>query len=608
MIESGRLVAIKHAIFLALLILAMGLVLAPGRAGSRSEYQGVETIDLAEIQPGMKGYGLSVFRGSAVERFEVTVVGVVPNYLPREPIILIMCGGQNLDKTMLVAGMSGSPIFIEGRLAGALAYGWAFNREPMAGVTPIKNMIGSMKKFDSPLLSSKKSSDPGAALLARETAQPRGAGDPARDPSTDATTMMPLATPLFVSGFSPGGLDLLRRDLASLNLVPVAGGGFFGQDLDRGAIDRMGPGSAVGAALVTGDISMVATGTLTYRDGDDIIGFGHPFLSAGPLRLPLVTSDINAVISNQNISFKIGSPTAIVGELVADEQTGIVGKLGREPHSVPMLIKIRRDATHYRDQYRLRIASHPAITPLLIKAVLGEIIQAASPSFDPTTVRVKTRLTLSNYGEVQYEDVYPIAKGNISAGYLEPVVFFASNPFEKIQIEEAELDLEVVDDLKVAAIESVFAASDEVEPGTTLDVGVVLRPYNEAATVMHLLVPVPKDLSARAFKIKIAGGNRAEADTAAPRSVADMITFMHAVHESTLLTVTYAAPGQGVDVQGKRLRDLPPSVASTFTPKNDTEAGDAPLLVILTEPSPYVIVGSQSLTLPVKNADAGKGR
>lgn len=589
----------------AIFFVLVAMSVWPGRAGSRTNYQGMETIGLDEIQPGMKGYGLSVFRGSAVEKFEVSVIGVAPNYLPREPIILIMCSGQNLDKTMLVAGMSGSPIFIEGRLAGALAYGWSFNREPMAGVTPIANMLASMKKLDSPLLSAREPAvGPGAAMLAQATAPPSSPSDA----HADSTSMMPLATPLFVSGFSPAGIESLRRELSATGLVPVAGGGFFGHELDRDAIARLEPGAAVGAALVTGDISMVATGTLTYRDGDHIVAFGHPFMSAGPLRLPMVTSDINAVVNNQNISFKIGSPTAVVGEIVADEQTGILGRLGSQPRTVPMRIKIRREATGYHDEYRLRLAQHPALTPLLIKAVLGEIIQAACPSFDPTTVRAVTRLRLSTYGEVQYEDVYPIAKGNFTAGYLEPVAFFAGNPFEKVQIEDAEIDLDVTDQLKVAAIESVFTDRDEVEKGSTLDVGVVLRPYNQAPTVMHLAVPVPQDLEARAFKIKISGGNRADADAAAPRSVSDMITFMHSVHESTLLVVSYAAPGQGVDVQGQRLRDLPPSIASMLTPKNDTEAGDAPKLVITSEQTPYVIVGAQTLTLPVKNAEAGKNR
>lgn len=580
----------------ALLMLAL-LALSPSRLAGRDVYPG--TIDVSEIKPGMKGYGLSVFQGSEPVRFEVEVIDVLPNALAKQDLIIVRCSGQNLEKSMIIAGMSGSPIYLEDRLAGALAYGWAFSQDPIAGITPIKNMISAANR---PAGNVAAAGPKFLDSLAGRSLMP--ASEPSSPPSPRGPQMSAIATPVLASGFSPQGLALLSEELAPYNLIPVAGGGVGSDKLDKSAADAMVPGSAIGAALVTGDLSLAAIGTLTWRDGEKVAAFGHPFLQAGMISMPLVSANILTIVNLQDVSFKLGAPGAVIGELTADNQAAITGVIGRQPETVPMTVRVRRPATELDDTYNLGLARDPFLTPLLVRIALMEVIRSASPALDPTTVRARTRLKLSGYGEVEYSDVYAIMRNNFTMGLLDPVIFFSRNPFEDIHIESADVDLEVSEDLQVAAIESVYSDTDEVAPGGTVSVGVVLRPYGGEPVHYTFQVPVP-DADLKTFVVKIGGGNNAMPDEAAPRDVKGMIRFMNAVYPGNDLVLMYQVPGSGVDVQGQRLHGLPPSVSSMLQPVNSTETEAAPEVRYLVRETPYVIVGMNRLAFKVK-AGAGK--
>lgn len=566
----------SRALFFFVFIFSAVILASPGRAA------GVEIIEPHEIKPGMKGYGLTVFKGSVPERFEVEVVDVIPNSLPQQDMILVLCKGHGLEKTRVIAGMSGSPVYIEGRLAGAVAYGWKFSQDALAGVTPIRNMMEAMDQ-KTPVASSF-----GPDLAA---AVPAGGSSPA---------MVPIATPLLVSGFSPSSLAEIERKLSPYQLIPMAGGGLYSSELDQGSIEDMVPGAAIGAALMTGDLAMVATGTLTWRDGDKVVAFGHPFFHGGPISMPLVAARIHTVVATQSVSFKLGSPIAVVGEMTNDVQAGIVGVLGQEAKMIPFQLDVIRKSTGYHEQFNLKLARQKGLTPTLIQIALMEMIASAAPSYEPTTARINSKLKISNHGEVEYEDVYAVMHGSFSMGFMDPVMFFAKNPFEEVQIEEAKIRVEITDELKIAAIESVWTDTDEVDPGGTAVLGVILRPYAKEPVEYRFLINVPDDPSIKQLQIKIGGGSRATPDEAMPRSVPDMIRYMDAVYSADHLVATYRAPGHGVDVKGRRLKSLPPSINSMLRPTNATETGGAPQIVRLSQKTPYVVVGSQRITLRVR--------
>jgi hypothetical protein len=396
--------------------------------------------------------------------------------------------------------------------------------------------------------------------------------------------MTPIATPLLVSGFSPQSLDMIQSEFDALNMVPVAAGGLSSTRLDPAAMEKMVPGSAVGAALVSGDLSMTAVGTLTHRDGDKVVAFGHPFLHGGPLSMPLVSARIHTVVNSQAVSFKIGTPEAVVGALTSDRQAGIVGVLGRQAETIPMKIKIAREAADLKDEYNLNLAKNPVLTPFIIRIGLFQVISAAAPSIEPTTVRAHSRLRLKKYGEVEYEDYYAIKSGNFSMGLMDPVLFFAMNPFEEVEIEELEVNLEITDELKLAAIESVRADTDEAAPGEEVEVVVVLRPYGDGPVEYSFKLEVPDQEDIKSIRMMITGGNRAVPDAALPKDVEGMITFMNAVYPADHLVLSYQIPGQGVVLQ----------------PSNAPEARRTPELVYVSKKTPYVVVGRQRFSLSVK--------
>jgi hypothetical protein len=228
------------------------------------------------------------------------------------------------------------------------------------------------------------------------------------------------------------------------------------------------------------------------------------------------------------------------------------------------------------------------------------VISAAAPSIEPTTVRARSRLRLKKYGEVEYEDYYAIKSGNFSMGLMDPVLFFAMNPFEEVEIEELEVDLEITDELKVAAIESVRADTDEAAPGDEVEVVVVLRPFGETPVEYSFKLEVPDQEGIKSIRMMITGGNRAVPDAALPKDVEGMITFMNAVYPADHLVLSYQVPGQGVDLKGQRLKSLPPSVSSVLQPSNAPDARRTPELVYVSKKTPYVIVGRQRFSLSVK--------
>ena len=534
------------------------------------------------------------------------MIDVLKNALPRQDLIIVRCSGQNLEKTMIVAGMSGSPVYINDRLAGAIAYGWYFSQDPLAGVTPVKYMIRAANQpamrvaasGPGPLAGHQQR--PWAQLLQEDQSTPLAGAAAHR-----GTRMAAITTPVLASGFSPQGLKMLGQELMPYNLVPMAGGGVASDQLDMALADSMVPGSAIGAAMITGDLSLTAIGTLTWREGNKVAAFGHPFLQGGMISMPLVSADILTVVHLQDESFKLGAPGAVVGELTADNQAAISGVLGKQPDTVPMKVRVRREATGLDDTYNLSLARDPFLTPLLIRIGLMEVIRSAAPAMDPATVRARTRLKLTGYGDVEYEDVYAVMRNNFTMGIMDPVLFFTRNPFEEIHIEAADVDLEVTDQLKVASIENAWADTDEAEPGQTVEVGVSLRPYGGEPVVYKFRVAVPDD-DMKQLVLKITGGDNAAPDAAFPRDVAGMIEFMGAVYPADSLVLAYQVPGMGVDVKGNRLHSLPPSVSSMLQPRNAMDTESTPELRILTQKTPYVIVGAQRLLLKVNSARAGK--
>jgi len=583
----------RFVITACVLILLFVLAAPYGARESGAAGEEAQIIPLDRIEPGMTGYGLSVWKGSRIERFEVEVIDVVPKFTNDQPIILVECKGQDLEKTRIIAGMSGSPIYIEGKLAGALAYGWAFAQEPVAGITPIEYML-EIKDRGMPQLSGLAGLDD--YLSNAEKSGPRH------------SRPLPIATPLITSGFSRQGMKDLEELFEPLNIVPVAGGGLGSAELDNTAAAAIEPGSAVGAALMLGDLSMVGTGTVSYRRGNRLLAFGHPFLRGGDVSMPMTASKIHTVISTQEISFKLASPQSVIGEVIYDHQAAISGEIGKAPPMIPLDVSIRNPDTGFSKDYSMKMADTPALVPTLIKIGLQDIIRSAVPNLEPTTVRARSRIKLNGYGEAEFENLYAVRQRNFTMGYLEPVLFLSRNPFAEVEMEAVEMDLTIDNDLKIAAIQSVRTNTDEVEAGSTVEVVVTVKPYNVPPRDYRFQVGVPDHAGLKKLILTVAGGSRTPPDAAPPHSVEDMISFMDKVYSADSLVVYYKVPGAGVDVEGRRLDNLPPSAISMLQPSNAQASAMTGEKMYYDTKTPYVVLGTQRLKLNVVDREKKKRR
>ena len=529
----------------------------------------VEIIPVSEVRPGMKGYGLTVLQGTEVVRFEVEAIDVMKNYRPQQDIILVRCSGQGLERTRIIAGMSGSPIFFDNRLAGAIAYGWQFSLDPIAGVTPIESMLKELERPPEPL-----------------SAVPLSSG---------GQGLAPVATPLLVSGLDAPALKSLEDELKPYGWVPVMAGGGDGGSAPK----KLEMGGAIGAQMVSGDIKMTAVGTVTYLDGNTVLAFGHPFMNGGALSLPLTTVRIHTVLSSQSLSMKLASPGPAVGRLTQDRQACIVGRLGEVAPMIPYTIHIQGPGPGISREYKVAVAQQVLLTPMLLQVVFQQALESGAAISQPHTVNLQAFMDFEGYPPITYQDTLYSLRESSYGQMLAPARILLMNPFAKTRLKSMRVELEVHDQLEAAEIKALRAYPLEVEPGQTVTVRVLLKPYQAPAEEVSLQVRVPEEARDR-LTLEVTGGGQLPPDVAEPESVEDLIQAIGKLYPARSLVVSYRLPERGVDLRGQRYRRLPPSVVSALTPASATEAQTISELRTLVQKVPYVVLGSDQIEIKVR--------
>jgi len=322
--------------------LAAFLAIAPSLAAQSSKFMSVD-----EVRQGMKGFGKTVFQGTTIEQFDVEVLGVLKNFAPRQDMILARLSGGPLEKTGVIAGMSGSPVYIDGKLVGAVAYAFPFAKEPIAGIQPILQMLGILdqKPGSTPKIAQASSGtlpseSPTAFVLGQlqkladgiplhQLLLPQSLLSASPFQAGGAPSLMHIQTPLLVSGASQTALQQFAPLFNAFGFTPVqAGGGASAASLKAAAPSKLEPGSSVNVEMIRGDLSWSANGTVTYVDGDRVYAFGHPNLSAGPTDVPMSAGYVISLLPNVQNSFKLAVPLDVVGSFQQDRSTGIAGTLG----------------------------------------------------------------------------------------------------------------------------------------------------------------------------------------------------------------------------------------------------------------------------------------
>ncbi|MDQ7780837.1 MAG: SpoIVB peptidase S55 domain-containing protein [Planctomycetota bacterium] len=499
----------KAGIAIAVLLAALAVPLvAPAQEAAPPKK--TELIAVDEIKPGMKGYGLTVFKGTEIEKFEVEVIDVLKNYFPKQDIIMIKCTHPVTDHANIIGGMSGSPIYLEGRLAGALAYGFVgFAKDPIAGVTPIHKML---------------------EVLERPVEQSRLPHEPVR---YEDDVLKPCMIPLMVSGITCGTLKRFKPELEKLGLDAFAGGGAgHYMDLDI----PLEPGSAVGIQLMRGDWSLDGVGTVTYRDGDKLAVFGHSMLDGGQICMPMTTAYVNQVMASMSRSFKMATTVKAVGTFSQDRMAACTGTFGPACPMVPLDITVKNKATDYTAKYKLEMIQQEQITPLLLNMALSNALDTAEPGgFSSRTIWFELTLHLKDMKTLVLSDM--IEGDRIGMAGM-PAMLLMGNPFKKVQLERAEINVSVRTKQLVASIESVVLDTIEVKPGATLTLGVTLRPFDSPTVKRELKVTIPGNMPAGEYEIAVANGPESFEPPSAD-SIEDIVQALSERYKSNELVATH---------------------------------------------------------------------
>jgi hypothetical protein len=530
---------------------------------------GFDTISTDEIKPGMKGYGLTVFEGTEPERFEVEVISVVPNFLLRQDIILVRISHPITDKAGVIGGMSGSPVFIEGRLAGAVAYGWAFSKEPIAGVTSIIDMLKVLKRKE-------RGSGFGARLQA--AAPFPLAGDEKNRAKTEkddyfgffknreAGEIVPVRTPLTLGGFAGSARRILEETLSKFGLDPVAGGGSGKGDGPKQFVQ----GGALGVQLIRGDMSATAIGTVSAIKGKSVMAFGHPMFNMGEGYLPVTTARIHTVIASLMRSNKLGSPLNEAGSLVQDRNACIVARTDKRAAMIPVGIKLVDERTKRKESYNVEIALHRALTPRFVQAALVNVIIDAASDFADVTAEITGDMKVTGRPSIRLYDSGASRVGLARlAGYFRPVGVVdavINNPFEEAAVESLDFEIRLRYGLELATITGAYLTSEQPEPGEVINVHVRLKKYDSPEQILTVPIRIPEAAAGKEIQLEVAGGDYITPVMPEPQNLNDLLTNVTRFYPPKSLVVGINIPGEGVSLRGRLIERLPESAVDALLP------------------------------------------
>ena len=571
----------------AVLVLAWIALAFPAPASTRH-------MPIAEVQPGMTGVGRTVFKGEAIEEFQATILGVVrSNIGPQRDLIIARLSGGPLARTGVIAGMSGSPVFIDNRLVGAVSYALgSFATEPIAGITPIEEMIEATSRGAAPA----GGIDPipiGSGVSALASAFAR-ALRPARsfvplewpgglDAAGVAPTsaLRPIALPLTVSG--------LDHAAAAGALAPFDGAGFVlapagtGRQASPPAPRPLRPGDPVGVALITGDLQFGATGTVTDVDGDRVLAFGHPLYNVGPAAFAMTRAYVHTVLPSLNSSMKLASLGEVVGTLQQDRSTAVAGTLGVRPRTLGMTVSLTRAGAPPR-RFAFSVADHPLLTPLLAFTALAGVISEHERDLGPAAYAVRGRATVAGHAPVEFDDTFTGDQPGIAAAssVAMPLASLLTNGLEPVRLESLEVELTGAERIRSATIERVWLGTTDIRPGASVPVNIRVTPWRGEPVVRTVTVDIPLNADGPLTLVVADGARfaqweqREQRAPLKPASVSQMIKLLNAARRSNRIYVRLVGRDAGTVIAGEAMPSLPSSVLSVM--QGDRGGAAAPVL------------------------------
>ncbi|MGC8668109.1 MAG: hypothetical protein ACP5VE_08355 [Chthonomonadales bacterium] len=612
----------------------LALFAALGASASVPRYDDI--MPLSQVRAGMEGYGLTVFRGTRIERFRVRVVAVIRKgswIVPGHDMILVRMWGGPMTfprRANAIRGMSGSPIYVHGKIIGAFSQAEPTAKEPLGGVTPIEDML---EAWDPKLPATPVAArTPGGVQTARLDPPIRVGGrtirrvvynlPPSANPrfTRDTLALRPCATSMTFTSISAAARSKLASALAPYNveLAPGAQGG--AKPGFKGA--PLVPGAAFSMMLVTGDISAGATGTVTYRKGNRILGFGHPFLDIGPIEAPLASAYIYDVYPLLAGSYKIAGEGPVVGASTQDRDFSVSGILGKGPATIPISVDVTDRTTGRHKLYHAQAVAHPNLYSALVSATVEAAIADLHSNPGPVMAHVRTTVDADEMGVITRTNTVFDSRSieaSAAADLDEILNILTGNPFYPLGIKSADVKVEIEPGHQTAQIERIFVKEGKFRPGDTVDVGVVLKPYKQAPVTRVMHLTIPRSVPSGRYILQVQGGSAPSAirignlvfraspqpnpQEAPPTSIRQMVTRYLERETNNQVVARLLLPTASVSVDGRKLRNLPPPIDVLMrSPKTSgvyLDRDDVRDVATLD----WVVTGMQTLALNIERRD-----
>jgi sugar lactone lactonase YvrE len=568
---------------------------------------------LREVRAGQRAVAKSVFRGTRVESFNLEVLGVLNKYDGTRSVILarVLDGPVVTRKSGVLGGMSGSPVYIGGRLAGAIALTWAYSKEPIAGITPIEEMLPALA--EQPATEQEPGSTGGdrwqpVRLAGEVISRVRVSSRPPADPDPPGVmTLVPLSGFVQVSGFNSRGIERVSELLEPYGLQAIPG--------PSGSEEQMRPplvpGAALGATLVRGDFDMTALGTVTLVEGDRVLGFGHPILQRGAVDLPMTGGYVHDIMPSLYVSNKIMSPTQVVGRVFRDHQSAIAGRIGGKADLLPVSIEVTDTDSGRSRAFEIEVVRLRNLMPGLVASSILTAVDETRGRIARGTARVFVELDAEGHPPIRREEFmysdYDAAAA-ASPAVLLPLALFTDSPFGDLRINRLRVRVEAEEVRNTASIERVTVAQSRISAGDEITLSVAVRPYGRDMVEVPVQLALPADLPRGQIRVSVTGGgdsDQARATIGAPRpqpvSLGQLLERYTAEEKGSELVVYAALPRGGVSLLGEELPDLPRSALDALRATHRTDLRPSPSLLKVVVPTQWVLTGRQMLALQIES-------
>ena len=597
----------KKALFVVSTLLVF-LSLSPAQSSNKPAQQKQPIMTADEVRPGMKGIAYTVFQGAKPEPMEVEILGVLKNMNgPKSDLILARLHGEKPEYTGVVAGMSGSPVYIDNKLVGAISYRiGSFSKEPIAGITPIAEML-EINEFDHSIPASSPMSSSPKQGPAEKTSGP---GKPDTTAFQNyAQYLQPIDSSFAFSGFSEDTIKTFAGQFAAAGITPVLGaGGSSNADQPEPVV----PGSAVSAVLVRGDMDAAATCTVTYVDSEHLLACGHPITQYGMVEMAMTKANVVATLASPLNAFKIINTTEAIGAFVQDRHTGILGRFNKQPEMIPVTLTLH--GASGPKEFHYEVLNNPRLTPLMMMATVFNALQGMNQYGEETTYRMNGHIHVNGYPDVRLTNMFSPAENMPTAFAVATALGdhfgrIYDNPFQAPKIGGVSLEFDLERDRRSAVVESARTDVTEARPGEEITIEAVLRPYRGERIVRRIPVRIPTSAPKGTLRILVSDAetlDRARRLNPTLNRRLDLnstIELLNKEHLNDHLYVSLLEPNPQATVEDKVMPAVPLSVMNVMEGMRATQE-----MMVFNEsavneastPAGYVVTGAQVISVTIK--------